>query len=88
MSKCAEFALEVLDPMCAAHVLHHFSPTEGYPAGSFFSHIVNAFAAADPHNHHRLGEAFPHYKLAFHLAKDHELGTDTLRSIVARPSGV
>lgn len=81
---CELAAFVIVKPECAAHVLHHFSPTEGHAPGSFFDHIVHAFAAADPANSFRLTRAFPEYSMAVHLAKDHALGMDTLRAIAQK----
>ncbi|OZC80589.1 hypothetical protein CH274_15580 [Rhodococcus sp. 06-418-5] len=81
---CEFAALAIVKPECAAHVLHHFNPTEGHAPGSFFDHIVHAFAVADPVNSHRLTRAFPDYSMAVHLAQDHKLGMDTLRAIALK----
>ncbi|WP_037141713.1 hypothetical protein [Rhodococcoides fascians] len=81
---CEQLAFLVVNTECAAHVLHHFRPTEGYSPGSFVQHIVEAFAAADPVNSHKLGRVFPEYRMAMHLAQDHTLGLDTLRAIAMK----
>jgi hypothetical protein len=88
MSACVEVALESVRPEVAAHVLHHFSPSEGHAEGAFITKLLEAFDLADPFNRSRLRISFPAYGLAFHIAKDHHLGTDALRSIVAQSSGV
>jgi len=37
----------------------------GFPPGSFYQHIINAFFAADKHNNARLEQAFPTTAKAF-----------------------
>lgn len=81
-TSCERFALEsnTIAPKVAAHVLYTFA-REGCEAGSFFRLIIAALCAADPSNFVQLGQAYPDYADAVHLAKHHNTGLDVLRAI-------
>lgn len=64
----------------ANHVLWHFSQG-GLKPGSFTTHLMMAFATADPMRRAQLMEAFPAYGWAMHLAQNTERGIGQLRVI-------
>lgn len=65
----------------AAHVVYAYTGN-GYPAGSFFRHLIAALVSADPANHRRLALAYPGYAYAVHLARDTHGGISYLTAIM------
>jgi predicted dienelactone hydrolase len=64
----------------ANHVLFHFG-RGGYQAGSFTTHLLSAFAAADQQNFHHLAEAFPEYGAAVAAIQYDPNGVTNLQTI-------
>jgi hypothetical protein len=66
----------------AAVVLHWAGQDGGYPAGSFVSHLLEAFSCADPKNFYLLHRAFPNLGAAMVIYKHIPDGTAFLQRTV------
>lgn len=64
----------------ANHVLYHFG-YGGYPAGSFFRALLEAWDRADRINTQKLAEAFPVHGAALAILGVDHTGVDQLRKI-------
>jgi hypothetical protein len=73
----------MITPEIANQVLHHFDPSQGYPAGGFMSDLIALIGKADPRNKARLGIGFGGYVQAVMLAQEEVDGIDRLKYIAA-----
>lgn len=70
-------------PTAASQVLHHFG-YGGYPAGSFFRALLEAWDKADMINSAKLAQVFPAHGAALAILGDDHFGAESLREIATR----
>ena len=75
--------LSDITPEVAAHVLYRFTGN-GYRAGSFITHLMDAIAAADPGNRALIAIAYPGYAHAINYAQNEAGGIEVLTAIQRR----
>lgn len=74
---------DLVTPKAAAQVLYHFG-YGGYPAGSFFRSLLDAWDHADMINSAKLAQVFPEYGAALAILGDDHNGAESLREITKR----
>ncbi|SNS59079.1 hypothetical protein [Rhodococcoides kyotonense] len=73
----------MITPEIANQVLHHFNPSDGYPAGGFVTDLIALISKADPRNKARLAIGFGGHVQAVLLAQEEVDGIDRLKYIAA-----